>query len=76
MGTLESNGLIMMTLIYTKKIIYVIVALDETSFFARERLILVLGQKGDLATRYPQIICYTRLLLKYTDKISAVNLMG
>ena len=76
MGTLESNGLIMMTLIYTKKIIYVIVALDETSFFARDRRILVLGQKGDLATRYPQIICYTRLLLKYTDKISAVNLMG
>ena len=76
MGTLESNGLIMMTLIYTKKIIHVIVALDETSFFARDRLILVLGQKGDLATHYPQIICYARLLLKYTDKISAVNLIG
>ena len=83
MGTLGSNGLIMMTLIYTKQIIHVTVLLDEISFFARDRLLLVLGQKGDLATRYLQIICYARLLLKYatnmylfTDKISTMNLMG
>ena len=83
MGTLGSNGLIMMTLIYTKQIIHVIVLLDEISFFAHDRLLLVLGQKGDLATCYLQIICYARLLLKYatsmylfTDKISTMNLMG
>ena len=83
MGTLGSNGLIMMTLIYTKQTIHVIVLLDEISFFARDRLLLVLGQKGDLATRYLQIISYARLLLKYatnmylfTDKISTMNLMG
>ena len=56
--------------------------MDETRFFARDRLILVLEQKGDLTTRYPQIIWYARLPLKYTnmylftDKISAMNLMG
>ena len=56
--------------------------LDETSFFVHNRLILVLGQKGDLATCYSQIICYARLPLKYTnmylftDKISAMNLVG
>ena len=56
--------------------------MDETSFFARERLILALEQKGDLTTRYPQIIWYARLPLKYTNmylftyKISAMNLMG
>ena len=72
----------MMTLIYTKQIIHVSGPLDVTSFFVRDRLILVLRQKGDLATSYPQIICYPRLLLKYTnmylftDKISAMNLMG
>ena len=82
MGTLGSNGLIMMTLIYTKQTIHVIVLLDEISFFARDRLLLVLGQKGDLATRYLQIICYARLLLKYTnmylftDKVSTMNLWG
>ena len=56
--------------------------MDETSYFARDRLILVLEQKGDLTTRYPQIIWYARLPLKYTnmhlftDKISAMKLMG
>ena len=54
----------------------------ENSFFARDRFILVLGQKGDLTTRHPQIISYVRLPLKYTnmylftDKISTINLMG
>ena len=82
MGTLGSNGLIKIILIYTKQIIYLSDPLDETSSFARDRLILVLGQKGDLTTRYPQIIWYARLPLKYTnmylftDKISAINLMG
>ena len=61
-----------------KSFIYV----DETRFFARDRLILMLEQKGDLTTRYPQIIWYARLPLKYTnmdlftDKISAMNLVG
>ena len=56
--------------------------MDETSFSTRDKLILVLGQKGDLTTRYPQTIWYARLPLKYTnmylfiDKISALNLMG
>ena len=82
MGTLGSNGLIMITLIYTKQIINLSGPVDETSFFARDRLFLVLGKKGDLTTRYPQIIWYARLPLKYTnmylftDKISAMNLMG
>ena len=82
MGTLGSNGLIMIILIYTRQIIHLSGPVDETSFFARNRLILVLGQKGDLTTRYPQIIWYARLPLKYTnmylftDKISAMNLMG
>ena len=35
--------------------------MDETNFFARDRLILVLGQKGDRVTRYPQIICYATI---------------
>ena len=52
-GTLGSNRLIMITLIYTKQIIHLSGPEDETSFFARDRLILVLGQKGDLTTRYP-----------------------
>ena len=49
----------------------------RTSFYARDRLILVLGQKGDLTTLYRQTIWYARLPLKYTkiylftDKISA-----
>ena len=82
MGTFGSNGLTMMTLIYTKQIIHVSGPLDVTSFFSRDRLILVLRQKRDLATCYPQIICYARPLLNYinmylfTDKISAINLMG
>ena len=79
-------------IIYTKQIIHQSGPVDETSFYAHDRLILVLGQKGDLTTRYPQkgdlttrypqIIRYARLLLKYTnmylfiDKISAMNLMG
>ena len=41
--------------------------MDETSFFASDKLILVLGQKGDLTTRYPQIIWYARLPVKYTN---------
>ena len=82
METLESNGLIMITLIYTKQIIHVNGPVDETNFFARDRLILVLGQKGDLTTRYPQIIWYARLPLKYTDmylftdKLSTMSLVG
>ena len=80
-GTLGSNGLIMITFTYTKQIIHLSGLVDETSFYARDRLILVLGQKVDLTTRYPHIILYTRLPLKYTnmylftDKISAINLM-
>ena len=71
----------MITLIYTKQIIHLSGSVDETSFFARDRLILMLGQKGDLTTRYPQI-WYARLPLKYinmylfTNKISVMNLMG
>ena len=53
MGTLGSNGLIMITLIYTKEIIHLNGRVDGTSFFARDRFILVLGQKGDLTTCYP-----------------------
>ena len=77
METLRSNGLI-----YTKQIIHLSGLVGETSFFARERLILVLEQKGDLTTRYPQIIWYAKLPLKYsdmqvfTDKISTMNLVG
>ena len=44
-GTLGSNGLIMITLIYTKQIIHVSGPVDETSFSAPDRLILVLGQR-------------------------------
>ena len=81
-GTLRGNILIMITFICTKQIIHLSGPVDETSFYARDRLILVLGQKGDLTTRYTQIIWYARLPLKYanmylfTDKISALNLMG
>ena len=81
MGTLGSNGLIMITFIYTKQIIHLSGPVDETAFYATEKLILVLGQKCDLTTHYPQIIWYARLPLKYTnmnlfiDKISAMNLM-
>ena len=77
-----SNGLIMITFTYTKHIIHLSGPVYETSFYARDGLILVLGQKGDLTTSYPQIIWYARLPLKYTnmylfiDKISALNLMG
>ena len=82
MGTLGSNGLIMIILIYTKQIIHLSGPVEETSSFACDRLILVLGQKSDLTTRYPQIIWYARLPLTYTnmylctDKISAMNLLG
>ena len=82
MGTLESNGLVMITLIYTKQIIHLSGPVAGNSFFARDRFILVLGRKGDLTTRHPQIICYARLPLKYTnmylftEKMSAINLMG
>ena len=81
-GILVSNGLIMTTLIYTKEIIHLSGPVDETRFFAHDRLILVFGQKDDLATRYAKIIWYARLPLKYTnmylftDKISAMNIMG
>ena len=67
MGTLGSNGLIMITLIYTKQIIHLSGPVDQTSFFVRDRLILVLGQKGDLTKRYTQITWYARLPLKYTN---------
>ena len=79
---MESNGLVMITLIYTKQIIHLSGLVAENSFFSRDRFILVLGRKGDLTTRHPQIICYGRLPLKYTnmylftDKMSAINLMG
>ena len=82
MGTLGSNGLIMIILIYTRQIVHLSGPEDETSFFARDRLILVLGQKGGLTTRYPQIIWYARLPLKYTNihlftyKISSMSLVG
>ena len=72
----------MKTFIYTKQIIHLSGPVNETSFYARDGLILVLGEKGDLTTSYPQIIWYARLPLKYTnmylfvDKISALNLMG
>ena len=72
----------MIIFIYTKQIIHLSGPVDETSFYARDWLILVLLQKGDLTTRYTQIIWYARLPLKYTnvylftDKISALNLMG
>ena len=56
----------MITLIYTKQVIHLSGPVDETSFFARDRFILVLGQKGDLTTRYPQIIWYARPPLKYS----------
>ena len=81
-GTLGSNRLIMITFIYSKQIIHVSGPVYETSFFACGRLILVLGQKGDLTTRHPQIIWYARLSLKYvnmylfTERILAMNLMG
>ena len=71
----------MITLILIE-IIHLSDPVDDTSFFARNRLILVLGQKGDLTTRHPQIIWYARLPLKYTNmylftnKISAMDLMG
>ena len=71
----------MITLILIE-IIHLSDPVNDTSFFARNRLILVLGQKGDLTTRHPQIIWYARLPLKYTnmylftDKISAMDLMG
>ena len=81
MWTLGSNESIMLTL-NTKQIIHLSGPVDETSFFAKDRRILVLGQKGDLTTRFPQIIGYARVPLKYTnmhlftDKISPMNLMG
>ena len=67
MGTLGNNGLIMKAFIDTKQIIHLSGPVDETSFFARDRLILVLGQKGDLTTCYPQIIWYARLQFKYAN---------
>ena len=82
MGILGSNKLIMMTLIYTKQINHLSGPLDDTSFFARDRFILVLGQKGDLTMCYSQIIWHARLPLKYTcmylltGEISAMNFMG
>ena len=51
MGILGSNGLIMITLICTKQIIHLGGPVDETSFIAHDRLILLLEQKGDLTTR-------------------------
>ena len=81
-GTLGSNGLIMITLIYTKQTIPLSGSVDETSLLARDRLILVLRQRSDLTTRYPKIIWYASLPLKYAnmylfiDKVSTMNLMG
>ena len=66
MGTLETNGLVMITLIYTKQIIHLSGPVAENSFFACDRFILVLGQKGDLTTHNPQIIWYARMPLKGT----------
>ena len=43
LGILGSNRLIMIVVIYTKQIIHLSGQVDETSFFARGRLILVLG---------------------------------
>ena len=47
-----SNELIKITLIYTKQIIHLSGPVDETSFFARNRPILLLGQKGILTTPF------------------------
>ena len=69
MGTLGTTELIMITLIYPKQIIHLSGPVDETSLFARDRLILVLRQNGDLTSCYPQIIWYARLPLKYTKCI-------
>ena len=55
-GTLGNDGPIMIALTYAKQIIDPSGPVDETSFFPRDRLILVLGQKGALTTRYPEII--------------------
>ena len=66
MGTLENNGLVMITLIYAKQIIHLSGPVAENSFFACDRFILVLGQKGDLTKRHPQIIWYARMPLKCT----------
>ena len=82
MGKLVSNGLIMITLIYSKEIIHLSGSVDGTKFFARDRLILVLGQKVDLTIMLPQIIWCSTLPLKnanmylFTDKIPAMNLTG
>ena len=54
MGTLGNNELIRITLIYTKEIIHLSGPVDER-------------QKVDLPTRYPKIIWYVRLRLKYTN---------
>ena len=43
----------MITLIYTKETIHLSGRVDETNFFARDKFILVLGQKDHLTTRYP-----------------------
>ena len=40
-GTLGSNGLIMITFIYIKQIIHLSGPVDETSFYDRDGLILV-----------------------------------
>ena len=72
----------MITLLYTKQIIHLSGPVDETSFFAGNRHILVLGQKSILTRRYPQIVWYARLPLKYskvyfsTDKVLAMICMG
>ena len=76
MKTSGSNRLIMIALIYAKLIIHL--SGHQTIFLALHRLILVLGQKGDLTTRYPKIIWHARLPLKYTKVylFSAMNLIG
>ena len=54
MGTLGNDGLIMITFIYTNEIILLTGPVDETSFYALDRLILVLGQKDVMTKRYPK----------------------
>ena len=54
METLGNDGLIMITFIYTNEIIHLSGPVDETSFYALDRLILVLGQKDDITKCYPK----------------------
>ena len=62
-----NNRLIMITFICTKQTIHLSDPEHEISFYAHDRLFLLLGQKSDLSKRYPPIILYARLPLTYTN---------